>query len=44
MPVNADLTAAAWIIQNREDLDLTAGRGIAVRNFAMASSRRNTAG
>jgi type I restriction enzyme, R subunit len=33
--IDADLTAAGWIVQNREDLDLTAGRGIAVRNFTM---------
>src|SRR5262245_3821807 len=33
--IDADLTAAGWIIQNREDLDLTAGRGIAVSNFTM---------
>jgi Type III restriction enzyme, res subunit/N-6 DNA Methylase len=35
--IDADLTAAGWILQNREDLDLTAGRGIAVRNFTMKS-------
>jgi type I restriction enzyme R subunit len=33
--IDADLTAAGWILQNKEDLDLTAGRGIAVRNFTM---------
>src|SRR5262249_61506082 len=33
--IDADLTAAGWIIQNKEDLDLTAARGIAVRNFTM---------
>src|SRR5262249_38206835 len=33
--IDADLTAAGWTLQNKEDLDLTAGRGIAVRNFTM---------
>ena len=33
--IDADLTAAGWIIQDRGDLDLTAGRGIAVREFPM---------
>ena len=33
--IDADLTAAGWIVQNRDDLDLTAGRGIAVREFPM---------
>jgi type I restriction enzyme R subunit len=33
--IDADLTAAGWIVQDREDLDLTAGRGIAVREFQM---------
>jgi type I restriction enzyme R subunit len=33
--IDADLTAAGWIVQNREDLELTAGRGVAVRNFTM---------
>jgi type I restriction enzyme, R subunit len=33
--IDADLAAAGWIVQNKDDLDLTAGRGIAVREFAM---------
>src|SRR6266478_6097825 len=33
--IDANLTVAGWIVQNREELDLTAGRGIAVREFAM---------
>ena len=33
--IDAKLTAAGWIVQDRDDLDLTAGRGIAVRNFSM---------
>jgi type I restriction enzyme R subunit len=35
--IDADLKAAGWIVQDREDLDLTAGRGIAVREFPMKS-------
>ena len=33
--IDADLTAAGWIVQSRDELDLTAGRGIAVREFQM---------
>ena len=33
--IDADLTAAGWIVQDRDGLDLTAGRGIAVREFPM---------
>src|SRR3954452_22502750 len=33
--IDADLVAAGWIVQDKEDLDLTAGRGIAVREFVM---------
>ncbi len=33
--LDADLTAAGWLVQSRDELDLTAGRGIAVREFAM---------
>jgi hypothetical protein len=32
--IDANLTAAGWIVQNRDELDLTAGRGIAVNNFS----------
>ena len=35
--IDADLTAAGWVVQNRDDLDLTEGRGIAVREFPMKS-------
>src|SRR5436190_5169539 len=35
--IDADLTAAGWIVQNRDELDLSAGRGIAVREFPMKS-------
>src|ERR1700682_6302847 len=35
--IDADLTAAGWLVQGRDDLDLTAGRGIAVREFPMKS-------
>jgi type I restriction enzyme R subunit len=33
--IDIDLTAAGWIVQSRDELDLTAGRGIAVREFQM---------
>jgi type I restriction enzyme, R subunit len=33
--IDARLRSAGWVVQDREDLDLTAGRGIAVRNFTM---------
>src|SRR5215213_2434122 len=33
--IDADLVAAGWLVQDREELDLTAGRGIAVREFQM---------
>jgi type I restriction enzyme R subunit len=33
--IDADLAEAGWIVQNRDDIDLTAGRGIAVREFQM---------
>src|SRR5271166_3072144 len=29
------LTAAGWIIQNRDEANITAGRGVAVREFTM---------
>ncbi len=35
--IDGELNSAGWVIQNREDLDLTAGRGIAVREFRMKS-------
>jgi len=35
--IDADLTAAGWVVQSRNDLDLTASRGIAVREFPMKS-------
>src|SRR5437867_2034069 len=37
LKIDADLTAAGWLVQNREELDLTAGRGVAVREFPMKS-------
>jgi len=33
--IDADLTAAGWLVQSSDELDLTAGRGIAVREFQM---------
>ncbi len=35
--IDARLTASGWIVQDRDHLDLTAGRGIAVREFPMKS-------
>src|SRR2546421_6411546 len=35
--IDARLTASGWLVQDRGDLDLTAGRGIAVREFPMKS-------
>lgn len=35
--IDANLTMAGWIVQDRDALDLTAGRGIAVREFPMKS-------
>jgi type I restriction enzyme R subunit len=34
--IDASLTAAGWLLQNRDDLNLSAGRGVAVRKFPMA--------
>src|SRR3989442_5112597 len=34
----ADLTAAGWLVQDSKDIDLTAGRGIAVREFRLKSA------
>jgi type I restriction enzyme R subunit len=35
--IDANLDAAGWVVKSRDDLDLTAGRGVAVRNFTMKS-------
>ncbi len=35
--IDTDLMAAGWVVQSRDELDLTAGRGIAVREFPMKS-------
>jgi len=35
--IDAALTAAGWQVQSRDELDLTAGRGIGVREFQMKS-------
>ncbi len=37
LQIDAQLSAAGWLVQNREDLDLTAGPGIAVREFPLKS-------
>ena len=33
--IDANLEAAGWLVQSHDDLDLTAGSGIAVREFPM---------
>jgi type I restriction enzyme, R subunit len=33
--IDGDLTVAGWLVQDREELDLSSGRGIAVREFPM---------
>src|SRR5204863_2744149 len=35
--IDTDLTAAGWLVQSRDELDLTAARGIAVCEFPMKS-------
>jgi type I restriction enzyme R subunit len=35
--IDAKLIASGWLVQDRDELDLTAGRGIAVREFPMKS-------
>ncbi|MGI9167219.1 MAG: DEAD/DEAH box helicase family protein [Pyrinomonadaceae bacterium] len=35
--IDANLEKAGWLVQSREELDLTVGRGIAVREFPMKS-------
>jgi type I restriction enzyme, R subunit len=35
--IDAKLTASGWLVNNRDELDITAGRGIAVREFPMKS-------
>ena len=35
--IDRSLTAAGWLVQSADDLDLTAGRGVAVREFQMKS-------
>lgn len=33
--IDSELAAAGWVVQSRDDLDLTAGRGVAAREFPM---------
>jgi type I restriction enzyme, R subunit len=35
--IDGDLTSAGWLVQDRKDIDLTAGRGIAAREFQLKS-------
>lgn len=34
--IDASLSAAGWVVQKREDTNLSAGRGVAIREFKMA--------
>ena len=38
------LDAAGWLIQDRDELNLTAGRGVAVREFKMADGHGSWSG
>src|ERR1700733_8623163 len=33
--IDAQLAAAGWVVQSREDVNLAAGRGVAIREFPM---------
>src|SRR3954453_22292717 len=33
--IDSNLVEAGWLVQSRDEIDLTAGRGVAVREFAM---------
>ena len=35
--IDANLAAAGWVVQSHDNLDLTAGSGIAVRELSMRS-------
>jgi type I restriction enzyme R subunit len=35
--IDAALVQAGWVVQDRDDMNLAAGRGVAVREFALAS-------
>jgi hypothetical protein len=35
--IDADLEAAGWKVQDRDEINLTAGRGIAIREFSRRS-------
>lgn len=37
--IDSDLTAAGWLVQDHRDIDLTAGRGIAAREFQIFSGK-----
>ena len=39
--IDADLTSAGWLVQSRDELDLTAGRGIeaALEQFTKIAAR-----
>src|ERR1043166_2626507 len=35
--IDINLAEASWLVQSRDEIDLTAGRGIAIREFQMKS-------
>lgn len=35
--IDAALVAAVWVVQSRDEINLTAGRGVAIREFALKS-------
>jgi len=35
--IDAALAASGWVVQNRDDMNVSAGRGVAVREFKLAA-------
>jgi hypothetical protein len=42
--IDVVLDQAGWVVQSRDDMNLTAGRGVAVREFKMARKEDGTQG
>ena len=42
--IDKALDVAGWLIQDRDELNLTAGRGVAVREFKMADGHGSGSG
>jgi len=40
--IDAEWEAAGWVIQDRQDVNLSAGLGVAVREFKRATAARTT--